>query len=265
MRVPWIKVHAKLIDRPVVTRLADATRISRHEAVGVLVTFWSAVAEHATGGVVAPYSDTQLEAWARWPRKRGAFAEWVRACHLDDDGRVREWSEYQERLELERERNRAYQAEWRQRQRERLLRKANGEPNTKPHVSLTSNATVRYGTERYGTGEDQKPKSGGARATNPPWVDDAVQLWRHHVGHTTPAKMRRALSALVAEHDWPCVRAALEVYASPDEGPPPDKPKKPEWFAENFHRWRTVAETPLDDGAGALTERGRRLLARASA
>lgn len=102
MRVPWIRVHGALIDRPVVTRLVESCRITPHTAIGVLVTFWSGVAAHATDGRIDGYSDAQLENWARWPGKRGAFAKWVREQHMDPSGRVSEWSEYAGRLEQRR-------------------------------------------------------------------------------------------------------------------------------------------------------------------
>lgn len=259
MRVPWIRVHGDLIDRPVVTRLSLATGIGDHEAVGVLVTFWSGVSKHATNGYVADQSDVQLEKWAKWKRKRGAFAKWVREHHLDDDGRVREWDEYAGKLEVIRERDRQRKSSGNPKE---FQRNGGGIPaeNLRNSTATRANETRRDEDE---TKQDQDQKRTARFATpDPPWVAEAVAIWKSGVGLITPIKMRRALTPLVDDQGFDRVRAALEVYVSPDEGPPADKPKKPEWFAEGYHRWRSIAETPLDDGQGALTERGRRLMAR---
>lgn len=110
MRVPWIRVHGALIDKPVVTRLMEACHLKAHHAIGVLVTFWSGVAAHATNGYIRDYSDAQLETWARWEGRRGKFAAWVRAEHMDSDGRVPEWDDYAGRLEQRRAQDRERKA-----------------------------------------------------------------------------------------------------------------------------------------------------------
>lgn len=106
IRDPWIRVHANLSKKPVVGRLAEALNLDRHKAVGLLVTLWGAVAQQGADGALGPLSDTQIETWAEWTGKRGAFAGWVRAAHLDEDGRVREWDEYQGTLESRRSKER---------------------------------------------------------------------------------------------------------------------------------------------------------------
>lgn len=102
MAEPWIRVHANLAAKPVVWRAVETLRIHRAEAVGLLVSFWGAVSQHAPNGTVRDYPDAQLEAWAGWERKRGRFAAFVRAHHLDSDGRVNEWDEYAGVLEEQR-------------------------------------------------------------------------------------------------------------------------------------------------------------------
>jgi hypothetical protein len=114
----WIRVHSDLFDKPVTTRLCDAVRIKEHEAIGVLVTFWSGVAKDAKNGHIANYPDRQLEKWAKWRRKPGAFAAWVRTEHQDADGRVPEWNDYQGLLEIQREKDRKRKAEERRRKSE---------------------------------------------------------------------------------------------------------------------------------------------------
>jgi hypothetical protein len=106
MREPWIRVHGGLFDKPVVTRLCEATGIKEHEAIGVLVTFWSGVAKDATNGRIGQYPDAQLEKWAKWRRRKGTFSAWVRTEHMDADGRVPEWDQYAGRLEVIRARDR---------------------------------------------------------------------------------------------------------------------------------------------------------------
>ncbi len=106
MAEPWIRVHANIAGKPVVWRAVEALGVSSLEAVGLLVTFWGAVSQHASNGQVASLPDSQLEAWAGWTRKRGKFAAFIRAHHLDSDGRVNEWDEYAGALEEQRRQSR---------------------------------------------------------------------------------------------------------------------------------------------------------------
>lgn len=108
MADPWIRVHADLAGKPVIMRAAESLGINAHEAMGLLVQFWGAVSRHVTDGRVGGHSDATLESWAGWHRTRGRFAKWIRASHLDVDGRVNEWDDYAGKLELRRatERNR---------------------------------------------------------------------------------------------------------------------------------------------------------------
>lgn len=106
MREPWIRVHASLADRPVVARLANALRIDPFKAMGHLVTFWGSASRHAANGQIDTVPDSLLEQWAGWRGKRGRFAAWVRTDHMDDQGRVNEWDDYQGTLEQRREKER---------------------------------------------------------------------------------------------------------------------------------------------------------------
>lgn len=102
MAEPWVRVHANLADKPVVTRAMEALGVSGHEAMGLLVQFWGAVSQHVQNGFVADQSDSQIERWGGWTRKRGKFAAFIRASHLDESGRVNEWDEYAGKLEQRR-------------------------------------------------------------------------------------------------------------------------------------------------------------------
>lgn len=106
MAEPWIRVHANLAAKPVVFRAIEALGVSQPEVVGLLVTFWGAVSQHAPNGAVAQFPDAQLEAWAGWTRKRGKFAAFIRAAHLDAQGRVNEWDDYAGVLEEQRRQSR---------------------------------------------------------------------------------------------------------------------------------------------------------------
>lgn len=109
MAEPWIRVHANLIMKPVIGRAAESLGVSMYEAVALMVCFWSGVSQWARRGDLSNVLDGQIEAWAHWPvrknQKKGAFAAFVRAHHLDADGRVREWDRYAGRLDDRRERD----------------------------------------------------------------------------------------------------------------------------------------------------------------
>lgn len=115
MAEPWIRVHAGLIDKPIIDRACTALGVSEHEAIGLLVTFWGAVSENVVGGHVGGLSDRQLERWARWTGDSGRFAKFIRECHLDEEGRINEWLDYAGALETRRAK-----------ERERLRNKRNG-------------------------------------------------------------------------------------------------------------------------------------------
>jgi hypothetical protein len=124
MAEPWIRVHANLVDKPVVDRAVHALGVTHHEAIGLLVQFWGAVSQYATEGLVGQRTDRQLEMWAGWSgrgKKPGRFAQFIRTQHLDGDGCVNEWDEYAGKLEsrraAERERKRL---ERERKERERL-------------------------------------------------------------------------------------------------------------------------------------------------
>lgn len=125
MTEPWIRVHANLASKPVVIRAVEALGVSRHEAVGLLVQFWGAVSQHVTDGFVGPHSDTQLEVWAGWTKKKGRFAAFLRAAHLDCDGRVNEWEDYAGQLEEQRRQAR---------DRKRKSRGSHSDVRERPHL-----------------------------------------------------------------------------------------------------------------------------------
>lgn len=106
MAEPWIRVHANLAGRPIVWRAVEVLSVSSHEAIGLLVQFWGSVSQHGNNGLIETVPDAQVEAWAGWTRKRGKFAAFIRAYHLDDEGRVNEWDDYAGKLEDRKEKDR---------------------------------------------------------------------------------------------------------------------------------------------------------------
>lgn len=118
MAEPWIRVHAGLIDKPVIGRAVATLGISDHTAVGLLVTFWGSVSRNVAGGDLSKTTDADLEKWARWKGKRGRFAAFIRTQHLDHDQRVNEWDEYAGALEVRRQKERDRQQHHRDRTRD---------------------------------------------------------------------------------------------------------------------------------------------------
>lgn len=264
MRVPWIRVHGHLIDKPVVSRLVKATGVNRHEACGVLITFWSGVAENADNGLIRGHDDHQLEKWASWPQtrtRRGKFAAWVRAEHMDSDGRVPEWDDYAGELEYQRERNRINQQKLRDRRKTKLEEfRARGSGDRNGDVSDMSPTTRRNETKRDETKEEllSRPRAKKPRESSPelPWVPVLTDLWIDKVGAVVHGRLGKAFKPIVDKHGVESVSAAIDVYASADEGP--KNGRSVELFAQNFQHWLRIARTPLADATG-LTARGQRV------
>lgn len=95
---PAIYVTANIGGRGVVARAMQRLGLSQASAVGHLVMFWGNAAMNSDDGRVAHLTDLQLEQWACWQGKRGRFAAWLRAEHLDEHGRPNEWDEYAGKL-----------------------------------------------------------------------------------------------------------------------------------------------------------------------
>lgn len=135
MSEPWIRVHANLHAKPVVFRAMESLGVRKAEAIGLLVTFWGSVSQHVVNGNIKDATDLQLEEWAGWNGKRGRFAAFVRAKHLDEDSRVNEWDEYHGKLEDRREKDRRRKAERR--------RTSSGHPADAPQDSRTDSLPTR--------------------------------------------------------------------------------------------------------------------------
>jgi hypothetical protein len=94
MPEPWIRVHARLITKPVVARCAKALDLSRAEAAGYLVFFWSWMSEAHPDGTVVLVNDDEIEHAIGWTGRPHAFATFVKEKHTSRDGTIREWDEF---------------------------------------------------------------------------------------------------------------------------------------------------------------------------
>lgn len=99
MNDPWFRMHANIGSKRVVWRLMNATGVSKTRAVGALAMFWGAVSLYCPQGNVADVPDPQLEEWAAWDGKRGAFASFVREQH-STGGVINDYQEYCGALEV---------------------------------------------------------------------------------------------------------------------------------------------------------------------
>ena len=248
IRDPWIRVHAHLVEKPVVCRMAQALRIDPFKATGHLVTFWGSVAQHGKNGSLKDLPDSLLERWAGWTGKRGAFAAWVRAEHTDDEGRINEWDTYQGTLEQRREKERE-----RLRNKRRSVAPTDAQPLRDGPQSVATHARERNGTEQRSTTKTASaavatdPKGGG-------WPVAASTLWSAKVGPVGVGKIGALLKPLVDVHGWPAVEAGMRDYLTAT----PLTRANLAWFAERGTYWVDLAKQPgIDPATGQYSERSR--------
>lgn len=251
----WVAIDVHIAGDAVTHRLADRFRLRVAEAAGLLTLAFAGMAQHAQEGELADVTDSQIEAWAMWHGKRGAFAAFVREQLCDEDGTVRAWEKYNganiREAKAARERMREYRAK-KKAERERL-RSANGSQNG------TANGTrdVRHNmTGHDRTGHDlTEPLEGSAsapprarRAPQPAWIPRFRERWEAVVGRTTPGVLRRELANAIATHGEQRVLAAIDEYAEAKAG----RSMSVKWFAEEIATWVRRAseddETLVSDG-----------------
>lgn len=163
MAEPWIRVVSHLSRRKVAQKLAPLCRGDRQKAAGVLVDFWSGVSEFAQNGFVHDVDDDTIEDWANWKGRRGLFAQWVREQHMDEEGRVPHWDEYQGALETRKEKDRQ------RKQRQRVRGTSDGSHADSP-AEVTRNVTRTVRGTSAPTRGDGTVRNG----TNTPPTADAV-------------------------------------------------------------------------------------------
>ena len=110
MNALWMRVVANIGQRKVTWRAVMSLGLPRAAAVGHLVMLWGGALESETNGYLNDIPDAQIEAWAGWDGEPGRFAQFVRAHHVDADGRINEWDDYAGVLEAQRERERTKKA-----------------------------------------------------------------------------------------------------------------------------------------------------------
>ena len=272
MAEPWIRVHARLIDKPIVARLCAACKVKPLVAVGLLATFWGSVSANASNGDVSQVADELLERWASWAGTKGLFAGWIRAQHTDAAGRIREWDAYQGALETRRERERERLQRWRNAQRPpngthdetRTDDVANAVRNAyetrTDDVSYALRTHPRARTGRYGTERNYKEQQLSGPAIAVPagtaWLDPLLAVWQTRVGPVKPKRAAAALGPVQTLYGPDDTLAGLTAYL--DEPRHPDKPVRLEFFAADAARWIEEAKAPLVRD-GVVTARGERV------
>lgn len=276
MAEPWIRVHANLAAKPIVGRAAEALGVNLHEAMGLLVQFWGAISQHGSNGQVASFSDTQIESWAGWRRKRGRFAAFIRTAHLDANGRVNEWDDYAGRLEQRRATERERLRNKRVPVAQHTANGANGvaqQPTNKGNL-LTPARAVRNETKRVTTKARSKTKDSRDTAAgdlngdvfappvDPPkepadrWLAPICAVWEARNEAGSFAKMAaRAAGALAplkaAGHPISEIAERLECYMASNDA----KFWNINAFASTYGQWKP--QPIVVDGE--LTEYGERV------
>lgn len=235
MAEPWIRVHANLAGKPIVWRAVEALHVSSHEAIGLLVQFWGAVSQHAKNGEVSPLPDAQIETWAGWRGKRGRFAAFIRAAHLDTDGRVNEWDDYAGALE-----NR------RAKERDRLRNKRHGvaQPNADSTQDVATRAPERNETKRNEWIEDvecvreEAGEAGESISVEPSltalnltiWANKAVtERWGEQTNPYTQGSSLELADELTKQGvEWQVAR--LSIYRQCRESKQPRPPRGVNYF-----------------------------------
>lgn len=275
-------MHANIADKPVVWRLASALKLSHAKAIGHLAMFWGKVSQHGSHGHVGDLPDAQLESWAGWDGKRGAFAAWLRANHLTD-GVVNEYDEYSGALEAHRARTRERVKKWRT-ERER---NAHGNDDVTRTVTVTeasrNDVTIRDDTRQYRKATDlaapaaparpPKGRSAGGGAKYPAFPEaDCDALWSqwgstfgaveysafrkalgpHYQAATTPPSVAEMSEAIKA------YREAVDEMDDREAGF-----QNVHKFAQRIPHWLNIGAMPYSTEWGELTERGRVLGSRA--
>jgi len=90
----WVAIDVHIAGDEITHRLAEAFRLRIAEAAGLLTLAFAGMAQHAQDGSLATKTDSQIEEWARWHGKRGAFAAFFRKQLGDEAGQVRAWEKY---------------------------------------------------------------------------------------------------------------------------------------------------------------------------
>ncbi len=110
----WIRVEADTRNSKKVRRFASDLGIKIEAAIGHLVCLWGQVAYHQEDGNIGDTPNDLIEEWAMWRGKPDRFADTYRAIFAPA-GHIHHWEEHQGKLIDRRKKDRARQAEWRER------------------------------------------------------------------------------------------------------------------------------------------------------
>jgi hypothetical protein len=266
----WVAIDVHIAGDAVTHRLADQFRLRVAEAAGLLTLAFAGMAQHAQDGSLTDITDSQIESWALWHGKRGAFATFFRAQLTDDTGTVRAWEKYNgaaiREARAARERMQAYRA--RKRSEREANSTANGSGNGTPNGAPNSTANGTRDVRHNLTGPDltvpnQTTKSSKSGAARPPakvpkprpaapaWAGRLAEEWRRRVGDVGDTEVAKLLKGAVEQRDEGTVLAAMHGWLDARKESKSDPKLK--WFAEVAIAWadRVAAantEPLLDNG-----------------
>jgi hypothetical protein len=270
----WVAIDVHIAGDAVTHRLAGLFRLRVAEAAGLLALAFAGMAQHAQAGELADVADSQLETWALWHGKRGAFAAFFREHLCDEAGTVRAWEKYNGANIREAKASRARMLEYRA--KKKAERKAfanpngtayptpNGTANGTPHVTRS----VRLQQDM--TGQNRTTNSNrvvASAATDPEAETPDVAVVLAHYRERHPKRRPGAKEAKL-------VASSLRLgYSAADLCEAIDGNATDTWHvskvkhelgyvlrdAGNIDNFRAMLESstaPLVDADGILNERG---------
>jgi hypothetical protein len=177
--------------------LAEEFRLRIAEASGLLVLAFAGMAQHAKDGNLSDIRDSQIEEWARWHGRRGAFAKFFRAHLCDERATVRAWEKYNGAAIRRAEAAKARSRQWRE---ERQARLAPAENAYRTHTRTNS---------VHLTGQDlTEPDSTSATTAAAAMTSPAAE--------STVAMVAEVAGQLPRLHEWmqePLNASALKQFA----------------------------------------------------
>lgn len=90
----WIRISTEIARDADIRKMARDLNVKRAEVIGCVTALLTHLPAHAPDGDLSTVDDMDVEAWACWERKRGAFAAAYRAAFCTDAGVVRSWEKY---------------------------------------------------------------------------------------------------------------------------------------------------------------------------
>jgi hypothetical protein len=229
----WIAIDVHIAGDAVTHRLADAFRLRVAEAAGLLTLAFAGMAQHAQDGSLSSVTDSQIESWAYWQGKRGAFAAFFRAQLCDERGTVRAWEKYNganiREAHAARERMRGYRA------RKKAERSAHGTEHGTANGSGNGTANGTRDVRHNMTGQDRTELQDQQLPASPPEKPAAIvkvpkpkrpplpfmgrlnATWKRHYGGEMPKGSATILEPVVADVGEEEADARLDAYCERTE------------------------------------------------